>query len=336
MKFLFKNTEPFSLGSRKYFVKVTTDGERLYATVYNQYGASGNVAGSVTYNGSSEAVSFTSSPECVVSFPYSDSQKTLGLTLNGVSESYLWRGSADDPSPSVGITYTGVRRGDNLVVSFTYSGEAENCALIAPIIDIKLPGGWTTPSYTVEKRTGASFSKLIDPLVPDGSRFKITLLFACYESPSDATEDYIGLAEYTLPELVITGAGTPLAPSGLRYSPAALAPFTVSWNAVNDPQFGNISYVLTRSVNGGDSVTVHDGVSCSYTDTLPVGADTVSYSVSSKSGGILSAEYIGDAVAVSQSNVFIGINGQPVRASGLYIGTDGAPRSASPSVIIGK
>ena len=336
MKFLYKNLTAFVAGGLGYFAEVRTDGSHLYVTVFNTDHTVHSVSGKVVYNGDEQLFSLSSVPEEILVFDYTESVKSLAVTVDGSRLDCSWHGSANDPAPAVALIYTGFRMNSDFKASFVYSGDAENCALVAPMISYLDGDTWETIDYTPSKRTGATFSQYISSDMPSGTPYKVTLLFACYDSPSDATDEYIGLTEYTLPKFVLTDAGTPLAPNGLTYAPRiAGEPFTVSWNPVNDPEFRNIFYVVTRRKNRQSESVVYGGTGTSFTDTLPAGTQNVLYYINSLSGGVYSAINIGEEVEITPSNVFVGIDGRAVAALSIYIGSDGVPALASPTVFVG-
>ena len=336
MKFLYKNLTAFSVAGQKYFTEVCTDGEKLYIKVYNNNYSTYTVTGCAYYNGEERAFSHAVYAEEILIFDYVERVKAAAISINGSRLDFTWHGSLSDPAPVVDISYTGIRLDDDFKAFFTYSGDAVNCALIVPKISYLRDDTWEILNYSPSKNTALTFSRHIFSDMSPGTPYRVSFLFACYASPNDSLENYIGLTEYTLPQFVLTGTDTPFAPNGFTYSPESVGvPFTVSWNPVNDPEFYDITYIVKREINGESYVISYRGSGCSFTDTLPGGTEKVCYYIKSSSYGIESAEYQGDEIDVSSANVYIGIDGRPVPATSIYIGKNGVPTLASATAFVG-
>ena len=336
MKLLYRNKAPHLIGGKYYFISISTDGGKLYVAVSEAFRRCQFINGSVVYNGVTKTFILSQTSDITLEFDYSENVKTASVNINGTVETCVWHGNYSDPSPNVSITHTGVREYSDFQAFFTYSGDAENVRLISPLISFYSSDEWNY-LFAYHTVTPQSFSQAIQAGADIGSPYVISLLFACYASPNDAEDDYIGLSEYVLPTQYLTRDNTPYAPYELIYAPEyAGVPFEVRWSPVFDPEFENITYRLKRAVNGTDSETVYEGSATHFTDVLGGGTNEVSYSVCSVADEAFSYEYTGNTVHITSSNVFIGIGGEPHVITSLYVGVNGDKKAASPTVFVGN
>lgn len=330
MKYLYKTLEPLESSDVKLMAEIRCDGETLFVKIYTLTGGGAYASGTVSYNGTSETFVVSAYSGITIPFPYSGTANTVLINHNGVIHNCTWQGDMHDPAPSVGVTYTGVRVNSYLDLSFDYSSaSAYNAHVCTTIYRKNSYGNWEMIRNYAFKNSGSSYSHRFDTWWTAETVIKIVLTFACYRTSSAAVNDFIGLAEYSLPEFTITQAGTPFAPCRLHYEPSHSGhPIKVSWEAVNDPEFDIDGYVVWRVVNGNSS-EVYRGTATEFDDITPVNAVTAAYRVSSVSGELYSTPTEGEDVKLIRSNIYVGINSVPKRAKSVYLGKDGTVVPAS-------
>lgn len=331
MKYLFKTLEPIESGNMKLMAEIRCDGETLFVKIYTLTGGGAHARGTVSYNGTSEEFIVSAERSDTISFQYNSTVNTVRINHSGVSHNCTWQDDIHDPAPSVDITYTGARVNSYLDMSFDYSSaSAYNAHVCTTIYQKNSYGNWEMIRNYAIKNSSNSHSHLFDSWWSAETVIKIVLTFACYRTSSAVINDFIGLAEYSLPEFTITQEGTPLAPCRLHYEPSYSGhPITVSWEAVNDPKFDIDGYVVWRVLNDGSISEVYRGTATEFDDVTPVNAETVAYRVSSISGELCSTSTDGDAVRLIRSNVYIGMNSVPKRAKAIYMGRNGTVVPAS-------
>lgn len=327
MKYLYKTLSPFESNGIKVMAQMHTDGTMLNIKIYTPTAGVSLAQGTVSYNGETVEFGISSENHNDITFPYDEAKKSAVITYGGIPHTCTWQGKINDLPPSASIEYTGVRAGDSIDFTFTYPLQITNSAHVGTEVYKKTStGGWQLVDILSEKNTTGGYAYMFGYSWPTDSVFRFVLTFASYRttSLSPSLNDYIGLTEYTLPDFTMTDDGKPLSPCKLTYSSVYSGqPITVTWEAPNDPLFDIELYVLSRSVNGGAWEEVYRDAETSFTDTTPVGARTISYSVSSFSDELYSTSTDGDTITLIQSNIYVGVNGVPRGTSAVYIGMNG-------------
>jgi len=154
--------------------------------------------------------------------------------------------------------------------------------------------------------------------------------------------DFVTLNRMTTPVRTVSGDGELLfTPVGLTCSMLLSGgSVTVTWKAAADSEklYDLSHYVLERAAAVGEDLPaafgqLYAGPATRFRDTLPAGADTVAYRVKAVSTlGPASAWCETGPASVVKSNVYVGIDGEWVRAAAVQVGS----RKASPMLRVGR
>ncbi len=348
---MYHSMLPMKLDGLQTNVMVKTDGEFLYVTLVPVQ-TSGvdydtGLTASVTYNGQTKAVSSNPYRETTVTFPYADDVKTLRLTAGtvtynrenvGSSITFTWKGSLADPDPAVVFQCNGARETGNEV--FEWSGSAEGCVCGIVLLYSRLfqyvYNEWNRGEQKLlETKWESPYTRQLNYVITEGERLYYIAYIGAYRSREDAWEDYVGLTEVITPIQTVTGMSEPFIPHTLEYgSPVLGARLKVTWNEVRDDKYRITLYELERSVDGGEFTLVYGGTSTTFTDTVGSTWTSVRYRVRCKAH-VYSSWKTGEKKFPLRSNLYVGIGGVPVLASGLYVGKDGTIRRAEPMIRLG-
>lgn len=100
--------------------------------------------------------------------------------------------------------------------------------------------------------------------------------------------------------------------------PTGGMPVTVYCETLESLQYLTLYY--ERSYDSGEWECIYSGKSLSYTDIPDDGHDTVQYRVYSRyANGRTSVPCPGEVMEIINTNVYVGVNGVPVRAKGIYL-----------------
>lgn len=338
MKLLRKAFSPTVTTSQgvKVFIDVETDGETLYVSMTGLTSGYSGAYMTIGYNGEEGSIYVYGAVPGVLTFTYDSSVKSLSYSVDSVSNTLSWSGDFDDPAPTVSVSYTGVRQYEDSTFSFTFSGETEHNAFCGATVYYRdYLGNWTYECATVRKSVGPTGSFYAGLCGGSGSVVKVILGFGCYRTADAAVGDYIGITLVQLPLFTMT-ALTPYAPCELKYDPVpAGQPITVTWHAVDDPDYPVEEYSLKRSFNNADPVLVYRGTDTSFTEITPVSAKTVRYQVASICDLDTSVYTRGNVVSLQQSNISVGVGTKPKTARAVYVGKNGKPVKSGAVVSVG-
>jgi hypothetical protein len=335
------------LSGTKCVLRVTTDGEKLYATLSPEagtvFGDTPCVTVDVTYNG--EVISLTDEKlDACAAFTYAEARE---ITLSGekiVVEgtrrkkiTFSWDESAG--SESVDVSYSIDKIKELYASKLTVTAAAREGLCICPI---EISCAYTDRSGNLHVRkcalteagdgTYVYENPMSDILVGAGARMQYRIEFACYADEATAGADFgerfLGLVDITTPSFIISPSHGQSAPFSLVYPyPVAGAGVRVSWQALSDAN----TFTLERSCDGGEYVRVYEGGKRSFVDTVPAEAVTVAYRVRSVS----SSWWYGESETVGHSNLYIGTP-QGIRAAiGLYVGEGEGVRELVPIMSVG-
>lgn len=351
MKLLFLTTADLQTGGNTVRIKVETDGTTLYVKAGRfprSTSSYGGVYLEITYNGEAKAMSSSPFSDMQVSFPYSDSVKQITVSGGelyydgveyGESITFAWKGNYSDPTPSVNVSFNGIRYESQFTLSFSYNNKGSY--YIYPIA--VYANTWHTENkkwyrltYLSAKSTSSSLSKSLSSTQNNRSKIEFYIYFAMYKKSTDAEDDYIGICEYVTPVYTITNRGTPYAPHGLYYDDVeAGIREEVSWTRVADSSFSTVEYQLQRSIDGADYVDIYEGEDDYYYDRVPEKTRTVSYRVRAVSDDKVSAWCEGDEKNLVKCNAYVGVNGVIRSGMAVYIGVNGQPKETQGEFIVG-
>jgi len=335
MKILYRTFTPLSVDGVSLHVSAESDGDELFVSLANASPYGSPIMFTISYNGTTESYSSADFLSCSFVFPYSDSVKTLVLSDAGGLNTVVWQGNYADPTPSVSMTFSGIRQGDATLFSFSYLSPNLYPAHLATELYRRESYGWVKIGSSHGKNPTAAASYSVPVSESAGRRYKLVLTFGAYSSSSAAFDEYIGLSTLETPELTLTEANTPYTPHSFTISVSG-ADAVCSWAGVTDISFPVDGYSLLRTVNESGSYTeVYRGVSPSYTDRIPASATSVRYRICALSDGVASTPNTGDCIPASPSNVYVGKNGAPLLASAVYVGKNGSVTQASKIAYVG-
>lgn len=364
MKLLFRSVEQLKLGSRysdfSGYLRVETDGETLYVTLGYQSSTaqfySGAVKLTLKYNGYTRVINADPFGEKQsVTFPYTDNVKTVNLSgmyvfyenrqideTSADGMDFTWRTSFESVQPAVTLTCPGPRNQMSHTISWSIKDPLGRPTAGVGLIEHYKNADvnyWTMSNVYTAKFTSASVSRYVSESQAVGSLYYVTLYMGVYESANDAREDYIELVEVESPFYVVSYQNRPRSPFDLQCDPPIVrAPSKLTWKYIEDGNYpATNGFVLERSLDGGDYTLIYAGTSTSFTDTIPLGAETVQYRVCAVGRATSSRSYYvtSELLKTILSNIYIGVNGEIRLASGLYIGKDGEVKQVTPLVEVG-
>ena len=102
----------------------------------------------------------------------------------------------------------------------------------------------------------------------------------------------------------------------------------VSWEHITDSEFPDVSFELQRAVTGGEFETVYEGEQKIYYDADAPANSQIEYRVRTVSGESYSP-WVNKTFMILEitgvSNIYLGIDGNAVRAAGVFVGVGGVP-----------
>lgn len=358
MKLLFQTQGPFRIGGEwsdyTGYVRIESDGETMLATIA-YYSSSrqdypGAISLTLTYNGITKTIDKNPfGTGASVEFPYDDNVKTLhieGMKIyyNGTTHEdgcdITWRMSMDTETPAVTITCPGARVTSSHPFSWTITDSQGRPTAAAGLMSYFFTPdatGWLSNAIIAGKREGPSINIYVpDPWVA-GTLIYYRLYAAVYETADAGRDDYVALTEAISPIYVVSYERSPRAPFELQYKePVVRAPLKVTWQYIEDSSYpATNGYQLERSINGGDFTLIYAGMSKSFTDTVPQGADKLAYRVRAVGRTNNSYYYTGETLDTVLSNMYVGVGGAVRLAAGMYIGENGAVKQVTPLVEVG-
>lgn len=364
MKILYKTAQKLKFGSMFAGIEVKTNGTELFFSVRPRNNAARLYTSAlqltVTYCGVSRTMSWSAfRTELSASFPYVDSVKEITVSgaeitykevAYGTSHVFSWGGSFSDPDPTLEVVFPmGFKEDCPSEITWTVSDPlGREYRVLGVTVFGKLPsaGKW---AYSVQSGyTDTSFSYLVGDDYDFNSIYciHVEVMVGVYDSSDDDDEHYTGFAEAISPLYSIGENDAPYPPYFLSITkPRKGEPCTVEWNEVVDEDYPVTSYRLMYAVNGGTFNTeLLNGSATSFTHTHDDSVTKFRYEVRSQSDvktqyGSTTTTYSGyiasDWIDITESNVYIGYNGEVCCVSEMYLGKDGAVVEVSPNVTVG-
>ena len=351
MKFLFRSLETLKVDNVVCVLRVKADDGWLIVSIDSQDVACPITATpTVSYAGSSAAMTQISPTVKEVRLPYSDSVKTLGVSgaafnYQGTAvSSFSWSAGLADADPAVELDFYGARQSNYVDVGehSVVAPDNLNLRILEAIYWIREPGGaWVR--YTMVPVVGKINRPMrfasTSPEYVAGRELKMQLVYALFATANDARESYTGIAEADTQAVQITPSGTPFVPLWIEVGMlTAGAPVRVAWAEAIDTNANYVptAYELQRSVNGGSFTLLYSALSYSYTDTLPDGAEEVVYQVRTVSGSKKSGWRSSGTLEVTQSNLFVMTAAGLKAANAVLIGTASGAVQVAPIVSVGR
>ena len=350
---LYRSIDTLSIGGSVFILRVTTDGETLTAD-FEQNPASGTVENlfdlEVYYGNESRIVTIGTRLSGTVTFPYDSSIRQI--TLNGASAvyggtdlgttaSFSWGTGYGNPLPQSEFLPDGPETVSNIAVQCTVTAPADKYPALLGVWIYRYSGtrGWQmVQALNLEEKHGGNAWFLMVSPFSEGNQVRYRYVTAYYSSAEAAlyrSSDYDAIAEEESPVYIVSDNGGYFVPYNLAWSsPTAGCPVQISWGT-----YLNMDgiFQLQRSVDGGAWTLIYAGESNSFTDTAGEWS-TVAYRVRSYEGyGDYYSQWVtGDAVDVGRTNLYVGVNGIPTPASGIYLGRDGGIHSCIPMMHAGR
>lgn len=344
---LFRSKREIVISGIKCVLRAVKDGEELLVTLSPEAATvladTSRVTVDVAYG--DVVHSFVDEElDAVTSFEYAE---TMELTLSGEklyvdgkkckSFTFAWNESAG--TEEVQLSYSIDRVKELYTSKLTVTAAAREGLYVRPL---ELSYTYTDRNGNVRVRRGSLTesgdgtyvyeNQMNDIMVGAGSRMQYRIEVAVYADEVSADEGYgerfLGLADVTTPNYIISAHHAQSAPFSLTYrSPVAGARVRVSWQAHADAN----TFTLERSCDGGAFVRVYEGTKRSFIDTVPKDAVTVAYRVSSAS----SSWWYGESELVGHSNLYIGTPHGIRAIGGLYVGESGEVHEITPIMSVG-
>ena len=199
--------------------------------------------------------------------------------------------------------------------------------------------GWQVQqALTLEEKYGGNAWHLLESPYATGDLLTYTYVVAYYGTAESALyrgSDYEAVAEMISPVLTVSDNGGYYVPYDLTWTPPVRGcPVQVTWGTFLDMKG---IFQLQRSVDGGEWELIYAGESNCFTDTAG-NWTTAAYRVRSYKGyGDYYSGWVEGAVTeVGQSNLYVGVNGVPKPASGVYLGKNGEMVSVTPMMYTGR
>lgn len=344
---LFRSKREIVISGIKCVLRAVKDGEELLVTLSPEAATvladTSRVTVDVAYG--DVVHSFVDEElDAVTSFAYAE---TMELTLSGEklyvdgkkckSFTFAWNESAG--TEEVQLSYSIDRVKELYTSKLTVTAAAREGLYVRPL---ELSYTYTDRNGNVRVRRGSLTesgdgtyvyeNQMNDIMVGAGSRMQYRIEVAVYADEVSANEDlgerFLGLADVTTPNYIISAHHAQSAPFSLTYrSPVAGARVRVSWQAHADAN----TFTLERSCDGGAFVRVYEGTKRSFADAVPKDAATVAYRVRAVS----SSWWYGESELVGHSNLYIGTPHGIRAIGGLYVGESGEVREITPIMSVG-
>lgn len=353
MQLLYRSIDSLTVGGVTFILRVSTDGATL--TVDLEQNPRAVTAASlydvkVYYGNMMQNVSVGAANSGSAAFPYERaiSQITLGgaaVTYGGASlgstATFAWGTVYSNPLPAADFLPDGPQRVSESAVRCTvYAPEGKYPALLGVWANRRnhLWGWQVQQTLNLGEKNGGNAWHLLSSPYATGDLLTYTYVVAYYGTAEAALyrgSDYEAIAELTSPVYTVSDNGGYYVPYNLAWpSPVRGCPVQVTWGTFLDMKG---IFQLQRSVDGGEWELVYAGESNRFTDTAG-NWTTAAYRVRSYKGySDYYSQWVEGAVTeVGQSNLYVGVNGVPKPASGVYLGRNGDVVSVTPMMYAGR
>lgn len=346
---LYRSIDSLTIGGTVFILRITTDGETLTVD-FQQNPRSGTVENifdlDVYYGNAVQTVSIGTRLSGSVTFPWDSGISRI--TLDGASVVYggsdlgqtatfSWGTVYGNPLPEADFLPDGPERVSNIAVRCTVTAPEEKYPALLGVWVYRYNSthGWQMVQALNlgDDHGGDAWFLMVSPF-STGNQIKYHYVTAYYSTAEAALyrgSDYEAVAEDESPVYIVSDNGGYFVPYNLEWTPpTANCPVQITWGT-----YLNMKgiFQLQRSVDGGDWTLVYSGESNRFTDTAGEW-DTVSYRIRTYEGyGEYYSQWVtGTATEVGRTNLYVGVNGIPTPASGIYLGRDGGIHACIPMI----
>jgi len=353
MQLLYRSIDSLTVGGVTFILRISTDGETLRVE-FDQNPRAVTVASlydvDVYYGNTVQTVSVGATNSGSVTFPYNGGIQritlngaavTYGGTNLGNTASFSWGTVYGNPAPTADFLPSGAQRvSESAVLCTMYAPEGKYPALLGVWANRKnyLWGWQVQQTLTLEEKNGGNAWHVLSSPYATGDLLTYTYVVAYYGNAESALyrgSDYEAVAEMMSPVLTVSDNGGHYIPYDLTWTPPVRGcPVQVKWGTFLDMTG---IFQLQRSVDGGEWELIYAGESNSFTDTAGEWT-AAAYRVRTYRGyGEYYSQWVeGTVTEVGQSNLYVGVNGAPKPASGVYLGRNGGMVSVSPMMYAGR